>query len=166
MERSLKLKYLGTVVSDEVSKPEILSKTAYTTAAFTRLKPVWNDRSISLSSKTRLMCSLVISIFLYVCESWTLTEELQRIRAMEMRCYRKILGISFSAKILRQAWSSPSLRGRWRTEKKWRKLVVKSSVVLQRPLRLREKWGEVKFFVTRVMATRVILSMEAQVTQG
>ena len=39
---------------------------------------------------------LVISIFLYACESWTLTAELQRrIQAMEMRCYRKILHISY-----------------------------------------------------------------------
>ena len=41
------------------------------------------------------MRSLVTSIFLYACESWTLTAELQRrIQAMEMRCYRKILRIS------------------------------------------------------------------------
>ena len=41
------------------------------------------------------MRSLVTSIFLYACESWTLTAELQRrIQAMEMRCYRKILHIS------------------------------------------------------------------------
>ena len=42
------------------------------------------------------MCSLVASIFLYACESWTLTAEFQRrIQAMEMRCYRKILRISY-----------------------------------------------------------------------
>ena len=42
------------------------------------------------------MCSLVTSIFLCACESWTLTAELQRrIQAMEMRCYRKILHISY-----------------------------------------------------------------------
>ena len=36
------------------------------------------------------------SIFLYACESWTLTAELQRrIQAMEMRCYRKILHSSY-----------------------------------------------------------------------
>ena len=41
------------------------------------------------------MRSLVTSIFLYACESWTLTAELQRrIQAMEMRCYRKTLHIS------------------------------------------------------------------------
>ena len=42
------------------------------------------------------MRSLVIPIFLYACESWTLTAELQRrIQAMEMRCYRKILHVSY-----------------------------------------------------------------------
>ena len=38
---------------------------------------------------------LVTAIFLYACESWTLTAELQRrIQAMEMRYYHKILHIS------------------------------------------------------------------------
>ena len=42
------------------------------------------------------MRSLVTSIFLYACESWTFTAELQRrIQAVEMRCYRKILCISY-----------------------------------------------------------------------
>ena len=42
------------------------------------------------------MRSLVTSIFLYACESWNLTAELQRrIKAMEMRCYSKILHISY-----------------------------------------------------------------------
>ena len=42
------------------------------------------------------MRALVRSIFLYVCESWTLTGEFQRrMQAMEMRCYRKILHISY-----------------------------------------------------------------------
>ena len=89
-------KYLGSVLNDEGSNPEILSRTAQTTAALTRLKPVWNDMSISLSSKICLMHSLVTSIFLYACESWTLTAELQRrIQAMEMRCYCKILHSSY-----------------------------------------------------------------------
>ena len=42
------------------------------------------------------MYSLVTSIFLYACESWALTAELQRrIQAMELRCYCKILYISY-----------------------------------------------------------------------
>ena len=69
LETVTSFKYLGSVITDEGSKPEILSRTAQTTAAMTRLKPVWNDRSISLSSKIRLMRSLVTFIFLYACES-------------------------------------------------------------------------------------------------
>ena len=67
-----------------------------TTASLTRLKPVWNDRSLSLRSKIRLMHSLVTSIFLYACGSWILTAELQkRIQAMEMRYCREVLRISY-----------------------------------------------------------------------
>ena len=44
-------KYLGSFITDERSKPEMLSRLAQKTAALTRLKPAWNDRSISLSCK-------------------------------------------------------------------------------------------------------------------
>ena len=44
-------KYLGSVITDEGCKPKTLSRIAQTTAALTGLKPVWNDGSISLSSK-------------------------------------------------------------------------------------------------------------------
>ena len=88
LETVISFKYLGSVVTDEDSKPKKLSRIAHRTASLTRLKPVWIDKSISLSSKIRLMPFLVTSIFLYACESWTLTVKLQRrIQAMEMRCY-------------------------------------------------------------------------------
>ena len=42
------------------------------------------------------MRSLVISIFLYACEAWTLTAELEkRTRAFEMKCYRRLLNILY-----------------------------------------------------------------------
>ena len=69
LETVTSFKYLGLVITDEGSKPEILSRVAQATAALTGLKPVWNDRSVSLSPKIRLMCSLVTHIFLYACES-------------------------------------------------------------------------------------------------
>ena len=51
LETVTSFKYLGSVKLDESSnKPEILSRIAQT-AALTRLKPVWNDRSIFLSSR-------------------------------------------------------------------------------------------------------------------
>ena len=43
LETVTSFRYLGSVIIDEGSKPEILSRIAQTTAALTRLKPVWND---------------------------------------------------------------------------------------------------------------------------
>ena len=89
-------KYLGAVVSDDGSKPEVLSRIAQATAALTKLKPIWRDNNISFGSKVKLMRSFVISIFLYACESWTLTAELEkRTQAFEMRCYQRLLNISY-----------------------------------------------------------------------
>ena len=46
LETVTSFKYLGSVITDEGSKPEILPRIAQTTAALTRLKPVWIDKSI------------------------------------------------------------------------------------------------------------------------
>ena len=48
LETVTSFKYVGSVMTDGGSRPEILSRIAQTTAALTRLKPVRNDRSVSL----------------------------------------------------------------------------------------------------------------------
>ena len=57
-------KYLGSVITDEGSKSEILSRIAQATAALTRLKPLWNNGSIFLSSQDD---ALLFHIHLPVC---------------------------------------------------------------------------------------------------
>ena len=85
-------KYPGAIVSDEGSKLEFFSGITQATAALTKLQPIWKDSNISLEPKVKLMRSLVISIFLYACESRTLTAELEkRTQEFEMRCYRSYL---------------------------------------------------------------------------
>ena len=44
------VKYLRAVVSDDGTKPEILSRIVQATAALTKLKPIWKDNKISLGS--------------------------------------------------------------------------------------------------------------------
>ena len=96
LETVCSFKYPGAIVSDEGSKPKVLSRIAQTTAAVTKRKVIWNDKNIAISSKIRLMRSLVMSIFLYACETWTITADIERrIQALEMRCFRKLLGISY-----------------------------------------------------------------------
>ena len=49
-----------------------------------------------ISYKVRLMRSLAMSIFLYACETWTVTVGIERrVQALEMRCFRNLLSISY-----------------------------------------------------------------------
>ena len=54
LETVTSFKYLGSVITNEGSKPEVLSRIAQTPAALTRLKPVWNLSLIHISEPTRL----------------------------------------------------------------------------------------------------------------
>ena len=75
------------------SKPEVLSRIDQTIAAVTKLKVIWNDKNIAISSKIRLMRSPVMSIFWYACKTWSITADIEiQIQALEMRCCRKVLG--------------------------------------------------------------------------
>ena len=69
----MSFKYLGAVISNHGTKHEILSRIAQATAALTKVKPIWRGNNIALGSKVKLMCFLGTPIFLYACESWTLT---------------------------------------------------------------------------------------------
>ncbi|GFN94160.1 LINE-1 retrotransposable element orf2 protein [Plakobranchus ocellatus] len=44
LESVTKFKYLGSIISDEGSKPEILSRIAQTTIILTKFKPIWNTK--------------------------------------------------------------------------------------------------------------------------
>ena len=91
LEEVENFKYLWAIISNKGSTPEILSRIAQTTAALSRLKIIWRDKN-SLASKVKL----ILSTFLYACESWILTAEIERrIQALEMRCYRRLLNISY-----------------------------------------------------------------------
>ena len=60
LETVTSFRYLGSIITDEGSKPEILARIAQPTAALKRLKPLWNDRNVTVSSKIKLMRSLFI----------------------------------------------------------------------------------------------------------
>ena len=90
-------KYLGaTITEDGRSVAEVKIRLATATSAMSRLSKMWRSKEISFPSKMKLFRSLVLSILLYGCESWTLTAELERrIEAFETKSYRRMLGISW-----------------------------------------------------------------------
>ena len=97
------LKYLGAIVSGEGSKPEVLSRVAQATAALTKLKLIWTNNNLSLGTKMKLMRSSAIAIFLYACESLTLTKKLQRMtQAFEMRWDRRLMNISYKDQVINE----------------------------------------------------------------
>ena len=98
-------KYLGAVATVKSgSKPEVLSRIWRTTTALARLKITWKDKHISLSSKIRLMRFLVVSVLLYVYETWTLTSDThKKFPAIEIWCFRKLLDISYKDQITNDA---------------------------------------------------------------
>ena len=103
LEEVENFKYLGAIISNEGSKPQILSRIAQPTAALSRLKIIWREKNISLASKVKLIRTLILSTFLYACESWTLTAEIERrFQALDMRCYRKRLNISYKHNVTRR----------------------------------------------------------------
>ena len=63
LETVRSFKYMGAIVTDEGSKPEVLCKIAQTPAAVTKLSVIWNDKDIVINSKIRLMRSLAMFIF-------------------------------------------------------------------------------------------------------
>ena len=89
-------KYLGATLSKDGScSTEIRTRIATATAAMARLTRVWKSK-MSFATKYHLYKSLVVSIVLYGCETWTLhAEEERRIQAFEYKCMRRLLKISY-----------------------------------------------------------------------
>ena len=113
LETVQSFKHLGAIVTDEGSRPEILSRIAQATGALANLKVMWKDKNIALNTKIRLLRSLIMSIFLYACETWTLTVETERkIQTIEMRSSRRLLGISYREHITNEEVRSKAESGK------------------------------------------------------
>lgn len=65
----ISFKYLGAIVSNEETRPNLLGRTAQSTAAIAKLKPILKDNGLDLSTKIRRMHCLVIVTFFYAYES-------------------------------------------------------------------------------------------------
>ena len=64
-------------------------------AATARLNRIWRCNTISFASKFKLSKSLLTSVLLYGCETWTLlTDSEKRTKAFETKRLRKLLRIS------------------------------------------------------------------------
>ena len=63
------------------------------------LDSILKSRDISLPTKVRLVKAMVFPGVMYGCESWTVKKaECQRIGAFEIWCWRRLLGVPWTAR--------------------------------------------------------------------
>ena len=90
-------KFLGSMITakgDSTTDINVRLATAKTITS--NLKPIWQSSNISIKTKVRLAKSLVWSVALYGCESWTLRKEDERkLTSFEMWLWRRVLRISW-----------------------------------------------------------------------
>ena len=83
----------------------------------TDLDSVLKSRDITLPTKVRIVKTMVFPVVTYGCERWTVKKaEHQRIDAFELRCWRRLLKVPWTARrsnqsILREIHPEYSLEG-------------------------------------------------------
>ena len=65
----------------------------------TNLDSIFKSRDITLLTQVRLVKAMVFPVVMYGCESWTVKKaERQRIDAFELWCWRRLLGVPWTAR--------------------------------------------------------------------
>ena len=83
----------------------------------TNLESIFKSRDITLSTKVHLVKATVFAVVMYGCESWTIKKaERRRIDAFELRCWRRLLRVPWTARrsnqsILKEISPGCSLEG-------------------------------------------------------
>ena len=81
------------------------------------LDSIFKSRDITLLTKVRLVKAMVFQVVMYGCESWTVKKAgRRRIDAFELWCWRRLLGVSWTARrsnqsILKEISPGISLEG-------------------------------------------------------
>ena len=72
---------------------------AYSLKVMTNLDSILKSRGITLPAKVHLVKAMVFPVVLYGCESWTIKKaEHWRIDAFELWCWRRLLGVPWTAR--------------------------------------------------------------------
>ena len=70
----------------------------------TNIDSIFKSRDITLPTKVHLVKAMVFPVFMCGCESWTVKKaESQRIDAFELRCWRRLLRVPWTAKRSKQS---------------------------------------------------------------
>ena len=82
----------GSIVKS--SETDISVRKALAWAAFWKLKDIFRSNNLPIRLKTNIFQAACLSILLYGCESWIITQKLeQNLNSFATNCYRVILNI-------------------------------------------------------------------------
>ena len=85
--------------SHEIKKRLLLGR-----KVLTNFDSIFKSRDITLPTKVRLVKAMVFPVVMYVCGSWTVKKaEYQRIDAFELWCWRRLLGVLWTARRFNQS---------------------------------------------------------------
>jgi len=92
--------YLGQLVTEDGrTESEVRRRIGIAKNSFDKLRKVLTSNKIKLETRMRLTQCYIWSVFMYGCETWTLTSSLEkRIDGFEMWIYRRMARISWKAK--------------------------------------------------------------------
>ena len=105
------------IIADGDCSHEIKRRLLLGRKAMTNLDGILKSRDITLPTKVHLVKAMVFSVVMYGCESWTVKKaECRRIDAFELWCWRRILGVPWTARrssqsILKEISPGCSLEG-------------------------------------------------------
>ena len=118
METVIDFIFLGSkITADGDCSHEIKRRLLPGRKAMTSLDSILKSRDITLPKEVHLVKAMVFPVVVYGCESWTIKEaEHQRIDAFELWCWRRLLGVPWTARrsnqsILKELSPEYSLEG-------------------------------------------------------
>ena len=110
--------FLGSkITADDDCSHEIKRRLLLGRKGMTHLDSILKSRDITLPTKVRLVKAMVFPVVMYGCESWTVKKaEHRRTDAFELRCWRRLLRVPWTAKrsnqpILKEISPGCSLEG-------------------------------------------------------
>ena len=105
METVIDFVFLGSKISaDSDCSHEIKRCLLLGRKAMTNLDSTLKSRDIILPTKVCLVKAMVFHVVMYECKSWTIKKaECQRIGAVELWCWRKLLRVPWTAKRSKQS---------------------------------------------------------------
>ena len=87
------------VTADGDCSHEIKRRLLHGWKVMTNLGSIFKSRDITLPTKVCLVKAMVFPVVMYGCESWTVRkDECRRIDAFELRCWRRLLRVPWTAR--------------------------------------------------------------------